>query len=59
MPVQQVTSVMFGGPDLRTLFVTSAKLRLPPEARERQSQAGHVFAFEPGVAGLAESKFAK
>ena len=57
VPVQQPTSVMFGGADLRTLFVTSAKLRLPAEARERQAGAGHVFAFEPGVAGLAESEF--
>jgi L-arabinonolactonase len=54
MPVQQVTSLTFGGADLRTLFVTSASLRLTPEARERQPLAGHVFALVPGVAGIAE-----
>ena len=58
MPVQQVTSVMFGGANLRTLFVTSAKLRLAPEARASQPLAGHVFAFEPGVKGLPEPMFA-
>ena len=58
MPVQQVTSVTFGGTDLRTLFVTSAKLRLAPEARASQPLAGHVFAFEPGVTGLPEPLFA-
>ena len=57
MPVQQVTSLTFGGADLRTLFVTSASLRLTPEARERQPLAGHVFAFEPGAAGLPEPLF--
>ena len=58
MPVQHVTSLTFGGADLRTLFVTSASLRITPEARERQPLAGHVFAFEPGAAGLPEPLFA-
>jgi sugar lactone lactonase YvrE len=49
---------MFGGRDLRTLFVTSASMRLPEEARRLQPLAGHVLAFEPGVAGLPEPCFA-
>jgi sugar lactone lactonase YvrE len=57
MPVQHVTSLMFGGPDLRTLFVTSASMRLPADAAERQPEAGHVFAFDAGVAGLPEPEF--
>ena len=57
MPVQHVTSLTFGGADLRTLFVTSASLRLTPEARERQPLAGHVFALAPGVAGIPEPSF--
>jgi L-arabinonolactonase len=57
MPVQHITSVIFGGTDLRTLYVTSASLRLPPEAREHQPLAGHVFALAPGVAGIAEPLF--
>ena len=57
MPVQQVTSLTFGGADLRTLFVTSASLRLTPAARERQPLAGHVFAFQANAAGLPEPLF--
>jgi L-arabinonolactonase len=58
MPVQHVTSLIFGGPDLRTLYVTSASMRLSDAARESQPLAGHVFAFEPGPAGLPEPCFA-
>jgi len=57
MPVQHVTSLTFGGPDLRTLFVTSASARLSAEARADQPDAGHLFAFEPGVTGLPEPEF--
>lgn len=57
MPVQHVTSVIFGGEDLRTLFVTSASLRLTPEARAQQPLAGHVFSLAPGVAGIPEPLF--
>jgi L-arabinonolactonase len=58
MPVRHVTSLTFGGPELRTLYVTSASLRLSDEERSAQPLAGHVFAFEPGVAGLPEPCFA-
>lgn len=58
MPVQHVTSLTFGGPDLRTLFVTSASMRTSEGARRTQPLAGHVLAFEPGVGGLPEPCFA-
>jgi sugar lactone lactonase YvrE len=58
MPVQHVTSLIFGGRDLSTLFVTSARMRLPEEALTQQPLAGHVLAFEPGVSGLPEPCFA-
>lgn len=58
MPVQHVTSLTFGGPDLRTLFVTSSHLRLTDAARAAQPVAGHVFALDAGVAGIAEPAFA-
>jgi sugar lactone lactonase YvrE len=44
IPVAQVTSCTFGGADRRTLFVTTGRERLDPEALERQSDAGRVFA---------------
>jgi sugar lactone lactonase YvrE len=53
MPVEQPTSCAFGGPDLSTLYVTSAWDDLPPESRSAQPLAGGLFAFEPGVKGLA------
>lgn len=49
MPTAQVTKVAFGGPDLSTLYVTTA-------ARDRDRStdplAGHLFAFHPGIRGL-------
>lgn len=58
LPVQKPTSVMFGGASLRTLFVTSAIWHLEGEERARQPLAGSLLAMEPGVAGLAETRFA-
>lgn len=52
MPVEQPTSCAFGGPDLETLFVTSAWDGLSDAARRAQPLAGGLFAFNPGVAGL-------
>ena len=51
MPVQQPTSCAFGGPGLKTLFITSAWDGLPDAARPTQPLAGGLFAFKPGVAG--------
>jgi sugar lactone lactonase YvrE len=58
MPVQRPTSCMFGGPDLATLYVTSARMDLERDALAAQPQAGGVFALAPGVRGLPEPRFA-
>ncbi len=58
VPVEQPTSCAFGGPGLATLYVTSAWDGLDTEARARQPLAGGLFAFEPGVKGLALPEFA-
>ena len=52
-PVAQVSSCAFGGPDLTTLYVTTAQEHMSGGARASQPLAGNLFAFEPGVAGLA------
>ena len=57
-PVEQPSSCAFGGPGLRTLFVTSARDGLSDASLERQPLAGGLFAFEPGVAGLQPPPFA-
>ena len=49
---------MFGGPDLRTLYVTSAIWDLTPAELESQPQAGGLFALDVGVAGVLEPRFA-
>ena len=58
LPVSQPTSCMFGGPDLRTLYVTSAAIGLSQAERERQPWAGHVLALDVGVRGLPAARFA-
>lgn len=50
-PVANVTKVAFGGPDLRTLYATTATKGLSDEARAAQPLAGHLFAFDAGVTG--------
>ena len=57
MPVQNPTSCTFGGPDLKTLYITTASQRLTPEQLAKQPLAGALFAFEPGVRGLPEPHF--
>lgn len=57
VPVDNPTCCAFGGPDLRTLYVTSARQRLAPEQLERQPLAGSVFAFRTSISGLPEAHF--
>ena len=56
LPASQVTNCAFGGEDLRTLFVTSARVGLTPEQLAAEPLAGGLFAVAmdgPGVpAGL-------
>jgi L-arabinonolactonase len=58
LPVARPTSCMFGGPDLGTLYVTSAIWDATPDDLREQPQAGGLFAIETGVRGLPESRFA-
>lgn len=58
MPVEQPTSCAFGGPGLSILYITSARDELSDESLVKQPLAGGLFAFEPGVKGLALPAFA-
>lgn len=58
MPLTRPTSVAFGGPDLRTLFITSMQHGLSEAELASQPQAGCLFAVHPSVTGLAEPRFA-
>ncbi|MBL9216778.1 MAG: SMP-30/gluconolactonase/LRE family protein [Opitutaceae bacterium] len=57
-PASQITSCAFGGPGLKTLYVTSAREGLAPEQLAREPEAGALFAFEPGPVGLEPDAFA-
>jgi sugar lactone lactonase YvrE len=57
LPLQRPTSCMFGGPDLGTLFVTSATQKLSQEELAKQPLAGALLAMDVGVRGLPESRF--
>jgi sugar lactone lactonase YvrE len=50
-PVSNPTCPTFGGVDLDTLYVTTARHRLTPDQRRREPLAGALFAFQPGVRG--------
>lgn len=55
VPASRVTSCAFGGPGLKTLYITTASIGTD-EADE--PHAGCLFQVEPGVAGLPACRFA-
>ena len=54
VPVAQVSSCAFGGPDLATLFITTSAENLA----DPEPAAGALFTVEPGVRGLPTLAFA-
>ena len=48
MPVRNITTCAFGGPDLATLYITTAAMM----TTESDRLAGSLFAYDAGVAGL-------
>jgi len=52
LPVASCTKPLFGGEDLRTLYVTSAWKGLDAEQRARQPLAGGLFAVRVDTPGL-------
>jgi len=58
VPAMCPTMCAFGGPDLKTLYVTSARQRREEDELKRFPSSGAVFAMRVDVAGLPEPKFA-
>jgi sugar lactone lactonase YvrE len=58
MPALCPTMCAFGGPDLTTLYVTSARQRRETAELERLPLSGGIFAFRAPVPGLPEPMFA-
>ncbi|WP_438391003.1 SMP-30/gluconolactonase/LRE family protein [Caballeronia sp. DA-9] len=57
VPVTQPACCCFGGPDMRTLFVTTATRRLSAEALERQPLAGALLSLHTDIEGYPDSPF--
>jgi len=58
LPAARVTSCAFGGPDLGTLYITTARTGLDKGALREQPHAGGLFRLTPGVRGVAAVPFA-
>ncbi len=54
---ERPTSLVFGGPKLETLYVTSSNMSFSAEELSRQPQAGGLFAIETGIKGQHEHRF--
>lgn len=57
VPVSQPTSCTFGGPELKTLFITSARMGLSAAQLEREPLAGALFAIDLPVGGVAADRY--
>jgi sugar lactone lactonase YvrE len=58
LPVSRGTGVMFGGPNLDVLYVTTMRATLTDEQLAQEPLAGSLLALRPGVQGVAETPFA-
>lgn len=57
MPVPNITSCTFAGPDLDTLYITTARLHLSQEEINQYPLSGSLFTCKPGVTGLPTPSF--
>jgi sugar lactone lactonase YvrE len=58
MPVPNITSCTFAGPDLDTLYITTARHLLSEEDVRKYPLSGSLFSCKPGVTGLPTPLFA-
>lgn len=56
LPTANCTKAVFGGEDLRTMYITTAWKQLSEEQRVQQPLAGALFAVRVDVAGLPQSE---
>ncbi|MES2988814.1 MAG: SMP-30/gluconolactonase/LRE family protein [Pseudomonadota bacterium] len=52
-PVDAITKIAFGGPELKTVFATTAAKHLSADEKAAMPGAGDLFSFEVSVAGQA------
>lgn len=58
LPARHATMIAFGGDDLRTAYVTTARQQLDQEELQRHPNSGGIFSFRVSVPGLPEPMFA-
>ena len=58
LPTDHITNVAFGGPDMTTLFISSARFELSDAQLAAQPLAGALFAVETDARGLPANLFA-
>ena len=58
LPTDHITNVAFGGPDMTTLFISSARFELGEARLAAQPLAGALFAVETDAVGLPANTFA-
>ena len=56
MPTSNLTKLCFGGEDLKTVYVTSARAGLSKKKLAAQPLAGSLLAFEAPAAGFAQAR---
>ena len=57
LPVENVTSCTFGGKNLQTLFITTARWGMNKEDMKKNPQAGGLFAIDLDTKGLPDNLF--
>ena len=57
VPVENVTNCVFGGKDLKTLFITTAKQGLSKEYVKKNPYAGSLFAIDLSIKGIEDNNF--
>ncbi|WP_416909975.1 SMP-30/gluconolactonase/LRE family protein [Paracoccus sp. (in: a-proteobacteria)] len=57
LPVPRPTSLCFGGAANDTLFITSARTRLPASTLSEAPLSGGLFSCKPGISGLTSNLF--
>jgi sugar lactone lactonase YvrE len=58
MPCSNPTAPCFGGPDLKTIYITSLRHDVPSEVLAEKPLSGGIFAVRVDVAGVPVSRFA-
>ena len=57
LPCSNPTAPAFGGPDLKTIFVTSLRHDLPPDVLAAKPLSGGIFAIEVDVPGVPIGRY--